>query len=538
MTHAGQYQFRKVPLGLCNSPAVFQRFINNIFHDMTIQGIALPYIDDLIIPAKNEDEAIERLKLVLKRAGEYGLEINKKKCKLLERRIEFLGHVIEDEKLYSSPEKTKAVLKFPEPKTVKQVQSFLGLTGYFRKFIPHYSRIAKPLTDLLKKKQAFQFETEEVKAFKKLKQCLIKEPVLSIYNQDYKTEVHTDASQDGYGAVLLQELPEDGKLHPVYFMSKKTSEAERKYCSYKFEALAVVETLKKFRIYLLSKTFKIITDCAAFQQTMRKKDLTTRIARWALFLEEYDYHIEYRSGTRLKHVDALSRHPVMMTETIHDIIPKMRKAQEDENFKRIKKQLEDGPHQDYVLRSRVVHKHSFGCELIVVPDAMQNEIIRSAHERGHFATRRTEEEVKREFFIPDLHAKVEKCIANCIKCILIDKKSFKKEGYLYPLNKGEVPLQTYHLDYLGPLETTHKNYKHISAVIDAFTKFVWLYPTKTVTSKETIEKLESQKSIFGNPSRIVSDRGTAFTSAEFENYCHQENIEHVKVMAGLPRANG
>src|SRR5436190_2760226 len=152
VTHDGQYQFRRVPFGLCNSPAVFQRFINTIFHDMTVQGIALPYIDDLIIPAKNEKEAVERLRLVLQRAEEYGLEINKKKCQLLKRRIEFLGHIIENEKLYPSSEKTKAVLKFPELQTLKHIQSFLGLSGFFRKFIPQYSTIARPLSDLLRKK--------------------------------------------------------------------------------------------------------------------------------------------------------------------------------------------------------------------------------------------------------------------------------------------------------------------------------------------------------------------------------------------------
>lgn len=120
MLHMAEYQFRKVPFGyysssLCNSPAVFQCFVNKIFQDMTAQGIALPYIDDLIIPAKNVEDAVQRLKNVLKRAEEYGLKINKKKCQLLERRIEFLGHIIENGKLYPSSEKTKAILKFPKP---------------------------------------------------------------------------------------------------------------------------------------------------------------------------------------------------------------------------------------------------------------------------------------------------------------------------------------------------------------------------------------------------------------------------------------
>jgi len=196
-------------------------------------------------------------------------------------------------------------------------------------------------------------------------------------------------------------------------MSRKTSDAERKYSSYELEALAVIEALKKFRVYLLGKTFKIVTDCAAFQQTIRKKDLMPRIARWILLLEEYNYTIEHRSGTRLKHVDALSRHPVM-TIRPYDIIPKMRKAQDDdEAIRDIKKLLERGlSYQDYVLRSGLIYRCSQGYEQIVVPRAMQNEVIKSEHERGHFAAKRTEEEVKREFFIPDLHAKVERCLAN------------------------------------------------------------------------------------------------------------------------------
>lgn len=149
----------------------------------------------------------------------------------------------------------------------------------------------------------------------------------------------------------------------------------------------------------------------------------------------------------------------------------MRKAQnDDETIKNLKRRLEEGPYQDFLLKNGLVYKYIHGCELIMVPRAMQNEIIKTAHEKGHFAVKKTEEEVKREFFIPNLQAKIEKCIANCVKCILVNKKAGKQEGYLHPLNKGDVPLHTFHLDHLGPLETTPKSYKHILTIIDAFTK--------------------------------------------------------------------
>ncbi|GFX59435.1 retrovirus-related Pol polyprotein from transposon 17.6 [Trichonephila clavipes] len=266
----GQFEFNKVPFGLSTSPSVFQRYVYSIFRELMRKGIVIIYMDDLVIPAKDEKEGLEKLREVLEVASKYGLEMKFKKCQFLRRKVEFLGHVIENGTIRPSIVKTIAVKKFPVPTTVKQVQSFLGLTGYFRKFIPAYSQIAKPLSDLTRKDNPFMFEQPQMEAFEKLKKLLTESPVLSIFQQGRTTELHTDASQQGYGAVLLQEA-EDGKLHPVQYMSQKTTPAEEKYSSYELEVLAVVNALKKFRTYLLGNHFKIITDCSAFQKTMDKK---------------------------------------------------------------------------------------------------------------------------------------------------------------------------------------------------------------------------------------------------------------------------
>ncbi|GFU23148.1 retrovirus-related Pol polyprotein from transposon 17.6 [Trichonephila clavipes] len=291
----GQLEFNKVPFGLSTSPSVFQRYVYSIFREVMRKGVVIIYMDDLIIPAKDEKEGLEKLKEVLEVSSKYGLEMKFKKCQFLRRKMEFLGHVVENGTIRPSFAKTIAVKKFPVPTTVKQVQSLLGLTSYFRKFIPAYSQIAKPLSDLTRKDNPFMFEQPQMEAFEKLKKLLTESPVLSIFQQGKTTELHTNASQQGYGTVLLQEA-EDGKLHPVQYMSQKTTQAEEKYSSYELEVLAVVNALKKFRTYLLGNHFKIITDCSAFQKIMDKKDLVTRIARWALLLEEYDYEIVHRSG--------------------------------------------------------------------------------------------------------------------------------------------------------------------------------------------------------------------------------------------------
>jgi len=149
----------------------------------------------------------------------------------LRTKIECLGHVIENGRVYPSTCKIEAIRKFPEPSNIKQVQSFLGLSGYFRKFVSKYSLIARPLTNLLKSNAKFCFGKEEKKAFNCLKDVLCNKPVLRLYRVNAATELHTDASIDGYGAILLQKNDEDSAFHSVYYASGKTSTAERRYTS-------------------------------------------------------------------------------------------------------------------------------------------------------------------------------------------------------------------------------------------------------------------------------------------------------------------
>ncbi|GFX37068.1 transposon Tf2-9 polyprotein [Trichonephila clavipes] len=438
----GQFEFNKVPFGLSTSPGVFQRYVSSIFRDLTRKGIVISYLDDLVIPAKNEQE----------------------------------GHIVESGTIKPSPTKTLAVRKFPEPTTIKQVQSFLGLTGYFRKYIKDYSKIAKPLSDLTRKENLFVFGIQQKEAFEKLKKIMSEGPILHLYKYGRKTELHTDACKQGYGAILLQEA-EDGKLHPVYYMSKKTNKAEEKYDSYELE------------------------------KTMQKKELITRIAKWALQLEEFDYEIEHRAGSRMKHVDALSRYPIMMVCN-DTLTSKLKNAQEeDDNIQTLKSLLEKQESEEFFERNGILYKYLNGRELIVTPKAMQAELIKLIHENGHFSVGKTEEIVKQEFL-----------------------------SQIYPTES--IPLSTYHVDFIGPLPSTNKSYQHIFTVVDAFTKFTWLYPVKTVSAESALEKLKQQQKTFGNPIRIISDRGSAFTSKLFNDYCDEENIQHLQIATGVPRGNG
>lgn len=538
-TPTGHYEFLRVPFGLCISSAVFQRYINTVFKDLLRDGTLLIYVDDLIIPSQTEEEGLAKLKKVLQVASEYGLEINFKKCQLLKHRIEFLGYVIEKGTVSPSPSKTLALQNFPEPRTEKQVQSFLGLAGYFRKFVKDFATISKPLSDILRDNVKFKFGPEQREAFNKLKQALSRNPVLHIFKQGQELELHTDASSQGFGAVLLQK-DEENTLHPIHYMSKKTNPQQEKYGSYELEALAIVEAVKKFRNYLIGTKFKIVTDCAAFQKTLSKKDLTPKIARWALMLEEFEYEIVHRPGKKMPHVDALSRNPVLLiTRSQTELSTKIANAQnEDEHIKLIKSFVEKEEDKEHVVKNGILYKYQNGQELLVIPQAMQTEIVREVHNKGHFATDKTEDVLKQSYYIPNVKKTIENVISNCIECILYNRKRGKAEGFLNPIPKENVPLSTYHIDFIGPLATTNKQYQHILTVIDAFTKFTWLYPVKTTSAKCAIEKLQLQQTSFGNPARIISDKGSAFTSNDFEEYCQEQGIEHLTTTTGVHRGNG
>ncbi|XP_037976041.2 uncharacterized protein K02A2.6 [Plutella xylostella] len=533
----GQYEFLRAPFGLSICPKYFSRFINIIFREQIASGIVLIFIDDVIILAENEEEAIERLKIVLKVSSEYGLEINWKKTQLLQRKVEYLGHVIEDGTVKPSPSKTEAVRCFPEPKTVKQVHSFVGLTSYFRKYIENYAVIARPLTDLLKKEKEFYFGEEERHAFEVLKTKLCSEPVLKIYEVGLDTEMHTDASKYGYAAILMQK-EKDGKLHPVHYMSRKTSETEqRNYTSYELEALAVVEGVRKFRKYLFGIHFKIVTDCAAFQKTLYKKEVSAKVARWVLFLQDFDYEVEHRAGAKMSHVDSLSRNPhcYLIHSELHARICKAQK--EDSDLSVLREVLnEKTEYKDFYIENDLIYK---GVEKkLVIPDIMETEIIKRAHEIGHFGKKKTMDIIDKDYYIKDLAKKIDRVILGCVPCILASKKEGKQEGFLSPIDKGELPLETLHIDHLGPLDATKKMYNYILTVVDAFTKFVWIYPTKTLTAKETVEKLRLHQKDYGNPTRYITDKGAAFTGQEFKDYCQEEGIQHHAVTTGIPRGNG
>ncbi|GFU63799.1 retrovirus-related Pol polyprotein from transposon 17.6 [Trichonephila clavipes] len=370
VTETGQYEFLKVPFGLSISSNYFQRNINYVFRELLRDGTLIIYLDDIIIPATDEKEACKKLARVLETASRYGIELNLKKSQFVQGKINFLGHVTQNGIIQLSAEKTVSVCNFPEPKNAKDVQSFLGLTGYFRKYIPSYAMLARPLSDLLTGTNPFEFGHAQKIAFQNLKNALCSEPVLHLFKEGANLELYTDACKLGLGSVLLQQ-GEDGRFYPIHYMSKKNSIQEEKLCSYELEVLAVIEALKKFRNYLLGRKFRIQTDCAAFAKNLDQKELTPKMARWSIFLTDFDYEVVHRPAKQMQHVDTLSRHPVMLV-TGDELTYKIANAQESHEYIRtIKKLLQEGKTSELIVSNKILYKMSEDQELLVIPEMMQ-----------------------------------------------------------------------------------------------------------------------------------------------------------------------
>ncbi|CAM4626675.1 unnamed protein product [Caretta caretta] len=306
LTHLGLYEFNVLPFGLRNAPATFQRLVDGLLAGLGEYAVA--YLDDVAIFSDSWADHLEHLQKVLERIREAGLTVKAKKCQIGLNRVTYLGHQVGQGTISPLQAKVDAIQKWPVPKSKKQVQSFLGLAGYYRRFVPHYSQIAAPLTDLTKKKQpnAVQWTGKCQKAFNKLKATLMSDPVLRAPDFDKPFLVTTDASERGVGAVLMQKGP-DQEFHPVVFLSKKLSERESNWSVTEKECYAIVYTLEKLRPYVWGRRFHLQTDHAALKWLHTVKETNKKLLRWSLALQDFDFDVQHISGASNKVADALSR---------------------------------------------------------------------------------------------------------------------------------------------------------------------------------------------------------------------------------------
>lgn len=281
-----------MPFGLKNAPSTFQRVMDNVLGEL--QGSnCVCYMDDIIMYSTSLQEHIENLEQVFSKLKKANLKIQLDKSEFLHREVAFLGHVITPEGVKSNPEKVKAIQSFPIPKTEKQIKSFLGLLGYYRKFIRNFSEITKPLTECLRKDRKIRLDERYIKCFEYCKQLLCKEPILQYPDFNKQFLVTTDASNVAIGGILSQGTI--GSDLPICYASRTLTKTEGNYSTIEKELLAIVWTIKYFRPYLFGRKFTIITDHKPLTWLFSLKEPNSKLIRWRLKLEEYDYNIVYKT---------------------------------------------------------------------------------------------------------------------------------------------------------------------------------------------------------------------------------------------------
>ncbi|GJQ86387.1 hypothetical protein Trydic_g8477, partial [Trypoxylus dichotomus] len=300
----GHYQFQRMPFGLRNAPSTFQRLMNTV--PAGIQNSrCFVYLDDIVVYGADLQTHNSRLKEVFDRLAMYNFKIQPDKCEFLRKEVMYLGHLITENGVKPDPSKVEAVQQYPQPKSQNDIRSFLGLAGYYRRFISDFSKIAQPLTKLLKKGQAFQWTSAQEEAFESLKSSITSEPLLIYPDFTQPFILSTDASNYAIGTILSQGKIDEDRL--IAYTSRTLNKAEGNYSTIEKELLAIVWATKHFRPYLYGRKFLILSDHRPLKYLFSVKDPSSRLLRWRLAIEEYNYEIDYRARKKNQHADSLGR---------------------------------------------------------------------------------------------------------------------------------------------------------------------------------------------------------------------------------------
>lgn len=559
-------QFVRMPFGLRNAPAVFQSLMNKVL-GYSRKTFAFAYLDDILIYACTIDELKTRIYSVLLALQQAGLTCKLTKCLFFTETVEYLGYEISIGQLRPGKAKTAAIREFPVPKDAHEVRRWLGLTGFFRRFVKNYAQIASPLTELTRKSVPFVWKEVQQRAFETLKHSIISEPTLALYDPKLETELHTDASSKGLAGLLLQK-GNDGNLRLVSCFSQKTTAAESMYHSSRLELMAIVRSVEKFRNYLIGIPFAVVTDCQALTFLNKNKSLNPQTARWAVLLQDYEITYRYRPGDRMRHADALSRAPIENSENdkggseseqIFYVVSEADRIatfqQEDERIKEIvsllrrydeTKQLPDpsfisfDEFRKYLLENGVLYRdNENGQKRFVLPKSQRKALCIKYHElQGHYAADKVCAKIREKYYFPNMRNYIKNHVARCIDCIAQKYPSGKEVGKSQLSEPGSRPFIKLHIDHIGPFVESTKRNSHVLVIKDSLSRYVILHAVPNTGVHFTKQKLSLFFEAFGLPRSIVSDRGSAFTSYEFADFCKARNIHHTLISVRRPNSNG
>lgn len=548
VTPDGLFEFNVMPFGLCNAPATFERFMDTILRGLKWE-ICMCYLDDVIIFGRTFHEHNTRLGIVLSCIQKACLVLNSKKCHFGERQALVLGHLVDKDGVRPDPAKTEAVEAFEPPQSVKQLRSFLGLCSYFRRFIPRFADVAYPLTSLLHKNAAFEWTPDCSASFRQLKFLLTSRPILRHFNPSAPTEVHTDASGVGLGAVLIQRV--DDKEHVIAYASRSLSKPERNYTVTEQECLAVIFAVQRFRSYLYGRHFTIVTDHHSLCWLVNLRDPSGRLARWALRLQEYSFTVSYKSGRRHADADCLSRMPLSTTEcdgdsfdhliaSVHRDFPDAttfaREQRNDPSLEPLFSAAKESTSCSFCVRDGLLYKKNFSAIgarfLLVVPEALRSSVLRVVHDdptSGHLGSTRTLHRAKERFYWPQMRKTTETYVATCAECQSHKRPTAASAGFLQPVVPPSSPFEQVGIDLIGPFPRSSTGNRWIIVCADYLTRFCETAALPSATAGEVSQfMLHCIILRHGPPRVIISDRGRQFTADVVEELLRlcASNLRH------------
>ncbi|GBG78069.1 hypothetical protein CBR_g26006 [Chara braunii] len=499
-TRYGTYEFLVMPFRLCNAPGTFQTEMDRIFRPY-LDKFMVVYLDDIQVFSKTVREHAEHLALVLQSLRDSQYKINREKSSFGVPYVIYLDHVISGDGLAPKAAKIAAIQEWPQPQTVRDVRSFMGLASYYRKFVMNFSAVVVPLTNLTKKDTPFLWSLHFQLTFTRLKKALTRVPVLKLPDPTLPFILTIDASQYGIGAVLQQD---DGNgLRPVEFMSKKIKTQKLQDSTYKKELYALA--LKHWKHFLLGRYFKIFSDHSTLQWMKSQGELNDKLARYIQFIDMFDFELKHKKGCYNKVADAVSRRPdsFALISSTHSFGEETRQTiarllPQDETFGPMVRNLQADPNSEpgYALSSDLLYTCSRGEERLCIPQdqRLRTLLMSECHDaRGHFGFLKSYATLSQHFFWKEMRSDMLRYVDTYELCQRNKVQRRPPLGLLKPLPIPDGPAESVSIDFTDLGKTTPRGMHQVMVCVDRFSKYAEFIPLPEVARVPAVRPAFSER---------------------------------------------